>query len=84
MSKTETRCYTVVHRSTNREEYIEASSIAQVERYLADREFYVRPTKAAELMRAVRDGATVGIAKVAIPQSMDLPLAEVVAETEES
>ncbi len=85
MSKTDTRCYTVTHRATNREEYIEASSTAQVERYLADREFFVRPTKAAELMRAIRNGITPGKAKLEpIPQSMDLPLADVVAETEES
>lgn len=79
-----TRSYTVTHNATGKVEYIEAANVGQVERYLAQRDFTVKPTKNAELLAAIRSGATISVAKVAVePQSGDLPLAEVVAETEE-
>lgn len=79
-----TRSYTVTHNATGKVEYIEAANVAQVERHLAQRDFTVRPTKNAELLAAYRAGAPITqAAAIAEPQSMDLPLAEVVAETEE-
>lgn len=78
-----TRSYTVTHAATGKVEYVEAANVGQVERYLAQRDFTVKPTKNTELLAAVRSGATISAAKAVEPQSMDLPLAEVVAETEE-
>lgn len=72
--KAATRAYTVTKIATGEDEIVEAANVGQVDRFLAQRDYTVRPTKAAELLRAVKANKTISTAKDAVPESLPLPL----------
>lgn len=72
--KAATRAYTVTKIATGEDEIVEAANVGQVDRFLAQRDYTVRPTKAAELLRAVKANKTISTAKDAVPDSLPLPL----------